>query len=284
VAAITAAAVKELRDRTGAGMMECKRALGEAEGDLDKAIAVLRERGLAKADKRAGRETTEGAIAMAADGGQGALVELGCETDFVARTDEFQALAGALASAAATDATATSAEGLVEKVSDRLKEAISTLGENIVVKRVQRLEVEPGLVGGYVHAGGKLGVLVAVRTAADGEGLREATKDLAMHVAAADPSPVAIERSGVDEAAVAAERELFEKQARQSGKPEKIIDRIVEGRLNKFFSEICLLEQSFVKDPDQNVGAMLKAAGSALGAEIEVTDYVRYRLGESTDS
>ena len=284
MAAITAAAVKELRDRTGAGMMECKRALGEAEGDLDKAIAVLRERGLAKADKRAGRETTEGAIAMAADGGQGALVELGCETDFVARTDEFQALAGALASAAATDATATSAEGLVEKVSDRLKEAISTLGENIVVKRVQRLEVEPGLVGGYVHAGGKLGVLVAVRTAADGEGLREATKDLAMHVAAADPSPVAIERSGVDEAAVAAERELFEKQARQSGKPEKIIDRIVEGRLNKFFSEICLLEQSFVKDPDQNVGAMLKAAGSALGAEIEVTDYVRYRLGESTDS
>ncbi len=284
MAAIKAAAVKELRDRTGAGMMECKKALGEADGDLDKAIAVLRERGLAKADKRAGRETTEGAVAMAAEGGHGALVELGCETDFVARTDEFQALAGALASAACKDADTTSADALVEKVSGQLQDAIGTLGENIVVKRVARLEIEPGVVGGYVHAGGKLGVLVAVRTTATGEGLREATRDLAMHVAAADPSPVAIERSGVDKATVAAERELFEKQARQSGKPEKVIDRIVEGRLNKFFSEICLLEQSFVKDPDQSVGAMLKAAGKELGAEIEVTDYVRFRLGESTDS
>jgi elongation factor Ts len=290
VAAITAAAVKELRDRTSAGMMECKKALAEADGDLDRAIAVLRERGLAKADKRAGRETTEGAIAMVARGGHGALVELGCETDFVARTDEFQALAGSLATAAAADANATSPEALAdadasgESVSERLKEAISTLGENIVVKRVQRLEVESGVVGGYVHAGGKLGVLVAVRTAASGDGLQEVTKDLAMHVAAADPTPVAIDRSGIDADAVAAERDLFEKQARQSGKPEKVIDKIVSGRLNKFFSEICLLEQSFVKDPDQSVGAMLEAAGKNLGGELEVTDYIRYRLGESTDS
>ncbi len=290
MAAITAAAVKELRDRTGAGMMECKKALTEADGDLEKAIAVLRERGLAKADKRSGRDTTEGAIAMSAEGGRGAIVELGCETDFVARTDEFQALAASLAAAAAGDPKASTPEALEaadangKSVSDLLKEAISTLGENIVIKRVQRLEVEPGYIGGYVHAGGKLGVLVALETGASGDGLHEAARDLAMHVAAADPSPLAIDRAGIPEGSVAAERELFEKQAKQSGKPEKVIEKIVEGRLNKYFSEVCLLEQSFVKDPDQSVEAMLKAAGDSLGAPLTVTDYIRYRLGESAAS
>ncbi len=291
MAQISAGVVKELRDRTGAGMMECKKALTEAEGDLDRAVAVLRERGLAKADKRQGRETSEGAVAIGLAGAAGALVELGCETDFVARTDEFQALASALATSAARHSKATTPEALAEveldgeSAAERLKSAIGKLGENMVIKRVARLEVGgQGRVGGYVHAGGKLGVIVALRTSADGEALDEIAKDLAMHVAAADPSPIAIDRSGVPADIVARERELFEKQSLQSGKPEKILDRIVEGRLNKFFAEVSLLEQSFVKDPDQSVGDMLAAAGKALGAELQVTGYVRFRLGEAAEA
>lgn len=288
MAAITAAAVKELRDRTGAGMMECKKALTEADGDVDRAVAVLRERGLAKADKRSGRETSEGVVAMALAGDSGALIELGCETDFVARTDEYQALASRIAQAAASDAAATTPDALAEvsldgePVSQHLTQAISKLGENIVIKRVNRLAVDSGgQVGGYVHAGGKLGVIVALRTQADGAGVEAVAKDLAMHIAAADPSPVSIDRSGVAPDAVAAERDVLEKQAIASGKPEKVVEKIVEGRLNKFFSEICLLEQSFVKDPDHSVGDVLKSSAKELGSPIEVAEYVRYRLGEA---
>jgi len=291
LAQISASAVKELRDRTGAGMMECKKALTEAEGDLDRAVTVLRERGHAKADKRQGRETSEGAVAMGLNGAAGALVEIGCETDFVARTDEFQGLATALAQTAAREVKATSPEALAtvelegEPVAERLKAAIGKLGENMVIKRVARLEVDgAGKAGGYVHAGGKLGVIVALRTAAEGDRVAEVAKDLAMHVAAADPTPVAIDRDGVPEDLVAREREVFENQARQSGKPEKVMGRIVEGRLNKFFSEVTLLEQSFVKDPDQSVSDMLASASKELGADLDVVDFVRFRLGEPTGS
>ena len=291
MAQISAAAVKELRDRTGAGMMECKKALTEAGGDIDKAVSVLRERGLAKAGKREGRETTEGAVAMALDGAAGGLVELGCETDFVARTDDFQGLAAALAGLVAADAAITSPETLAdaaldgEKVSERIQAAIGKLGENMVVKRVARLAVDgSGRVGGYVHAGGKLGVLVGLSTDASGDGVDVVARDLAMHVAAADPSPLAIDRDGVPADAVAAEREIFRKQALQSGKPEKIVDKIVDGRIGKYFSEVCLVEQAFVKDPDRSVGDVLKQAASELGAELDVTGFVRFKLGEASDS
>lgn len=285
MAEISAAAVKDLRDRTGAGMMDCKKALADAGGDLEKAAGLLRERGLAKAAKREGRATAEGTVALALAGERGALVELGCETDFVARTDDFQALARAIAAAAAGDPKAGDVEGLGaaaiggETVAARIAAAAGKLGENVVLKRVARLEVPGGLVGGYVHAGGKLGVLVGLRTTARGEGAEALAKDVAMHVAAADPSPVAVDRGGVPAELVERERELFAKQAAQSGKPEKVIEKIVEGRLQKFYSEVTLLEQPFVKDPDGTVQQLLARTGKELGAEVAVTGFVRFRLG-----
>jgi elongation factor Ts len=290
VAEISAAAVKDLRDRTGAGMMDCKKALADAAGDLEKAASLLRERGLAKAAKREGRATAEGTVALALAGAAGALVELGCETDFVARTDDFQGLARTVAEAAAGDPKADSVEALGaaalegETVAERIVAAAGKLGENIVLKRVARLEVPGGLVGGYVHAGGKLGVLVGLRTSARGEAAAALAKDVAMHVAAVDPSPVSVDRAGVPAELVERERELFAKQAVQSGKPEKVIEKIVEGRINKFYAEVALLEQAFVKDPDATVQALLERSGKELGAEVAVTGFVRFRLGADEHS
>lgn len=286
MAEISAAAVKDLRDRTGAGMMECKKALTEAGGDLDKAVTLLRERGLAKAAKREGRASNEGTIAIALAGAAAAAVELGCETDFVARTDEYQAFARRLAQAAA-ESRATTVEALAKvsldgaPVDERVKAVGAKLGENVVVKRVGRLEAPAGgFTGGYVHAGGKLGVLVALASSARGADAETLAKEIAMHVAAADPSPVALDRSGVPADLVARERELFAKQAAQSGKPEKVIEKIVEGRLNKFYAEVCLLEQPFVMNPDQTIGQVLAERSKQLGAETTVSGFLRFRLGE----
>ena len=290
MAEVSAASVKELRERTGAGMMDCKKALGEAQGDLDKAVTLLRERGLAKAARREGRATAEGTVAMALAGVRGALVELGCETDFVARTVDFQALAAQRAQAVANDARLESPEALGgaridgEAASERIQAMAGRLGENVVVKRVARLEVPDGRVGGYVHAGGKLGVLVGLRTRARGEAVDALAKDLAMHVAAADPSPVAVDRAGVPAELVAHEREVFAKQAAQTGKPQPVIEKIVEGRLAKFYAEICLVEQPFVKDPDQSVAGLLAQVAKQLGGEVAVSGFVRFRLGASSEA
>jgi elongation factor Ts len=271
-------------------MMDCKKALADSSGDLEKATTLLRERGLAKAAKREGRETAEGTVALALAGEAGALVELGCETDFVARTDEFQRIARAVAEAAARDAKAGDVEGLSaaamdgETVAARIAAAAGKLGENVVLKRVARLAVPGGLVGGYVHAGGKLGVLVGLRTGARGEAAEALAKDVAMHVAAADPSPVAVDRGGVPAELVQRERELFAKQAAQSGKPEKVVEKIVEGRVNKFYSEVALLEQPFVKDPDRTIQELLDRTGKELGGPVAVTAFVRFRLGADANS
>ncbi len=280
--AVSAKDVKALRDQTGAGMMDCKKALAEAEGDAVRAVEILRERGLAKAGKREGRATSEGVIAIALEGECGAMVELGCETDFVARTDVFVELARALADTVAGDASLTSARALLdapvgaEKASDRISAAIATLGENIVAKRVARLVAPGGIVGGYVHAGGKLGVIVAL-TAAEGEGDAKAlAKDLAMHIAAADPTPVAVTRDEVPADLLEAERRIYRGQAEQEGKPEKVIDRIVEGKINKFLADVCLVEQAFVKDPDRSLGDLL--GGSSVAA------FERFKLGEADAS
>jgi len=279
MAEISAKAVKALREQTGAGMMDCKRALAEADGDVEKATLGLRERGLAKAGKREGRATSEGVIAVSLAGVSGGMVELGCETDFVARTDDFQALGAALAGSVAADAQVATPEALLEasidgkKNGDTISEAIAKLGENVVVKRVARIEVSGGHVGGYVHAGGKLGVLVGLT--GDGEGREGVAKDVAMHVAAADPSPVAVARDGVSKELLEREREIYKAQALKEGKPEKVIDRIVEGKLNKYVSDICLVEQPFVKDPDKSVGDLLKAAG-----DLAVTEFSRFKLGQ----
>ena len=289
MAEISAGAVKELRERTGAGMMECKKALTEANGDAEKAVTLLRERGLAKAAKREGRASNEGTIAMALAGETGALVELGCETDFVARTDEFQAFAAQLAAVAAKSG-ADSVEALAEAKLDgetvgaRIVAVASKLGENVVCKRVARLAAPGGLVGGYVHAGGKLGVLVGLRTTARGAAAETVAKEVSMHVAAADPSPVALDRSGVPADLLARERELFAKQAAQTGKPEKVIEKIVEGRINKFYAEIVLLEQPFVMNPDLTIEQMLAQKGKELGADVGVGGFVRFRLGATGEA
>jgi elongation factor Ts len=289
VAEISAAAVKELRERTGAGMMECKKALTEANGDAEKAVTLLRERGLAKAAKREGRASNEGTVAIAMAGDAGAIVEIGCETDFVARTDEFQRFAKQLATvaiAAGADGVETLGAATLdgESVAQRISAVAAKLGENVVCKRVARLSVPGGLVGGYVHAGGKLGVLVALRTPSRGAGAEALAKEVSMHVAAADPSPVALDRSGVPADLLARERELFAKQAAQTGKPEKVIEKIVEGRINKFYAEICLLEQPFVMNPDQTIEQMLAQKGKELGADVAVTGFVRFRLGTSGEA
>jgi elongation factor Ts len=285
VAGISAKAVKELREKTGAGMMDCKRALADADGDAAKAGELLRERGLAKAVKREGRETSEGAVGMALAGDAAGLVELGCETDFVAKTDDFQALAAALAAAVAADPGIDSPEALLatkidgETVEEKVKAAIGKLGENIVAKRVAR--VSGSRVGGYVHAGGKLGVVVALETGSSGEPVEALAKDLAMHVAAADPSPVAVDRDGVPEDLVAKEAEIFRKQAEQEGKPAGVVEKIVEGRVRKYYNEVCLLEQPFVKDPDKSIRELLADAEKALGGGVRVAGFVRFRLGEA---
>jgi elongation factor Ts len=288
VSEISASAVKALREQTGAGMMDCKKALADAAGDTARAIELLRERGLAKAVKRAGRETTEGTIAIAAAGAAAGIVELGCETDFVAKTDEFQKLASDLAAAAVADGAAATPEALLgrsvggEKLGERVAAAIAKIGENIVLKRAARVAAAKGRAGGYVHAGGKLGVVVALATEGGGPALDALAKDLAMHVAAADPSPVAIDRDGVPKELLDKEREIFRKQALAEGKPEKIVEKIVEGRVKKFYTEVCLLEQSFVKDADKTVAQLLAEAGQQLGATVSVAGFLRFRLGETS--
>ena len=229
-------------------------------------------------------------IAIALSGAAGAIVELGCETDFVARTDDFVRLAESLAQAAAVDSNLNSAERLLDaevdgdKVRERVTAAIAKLGENVVVKRAERLAVEgPGIVGGYVHAGGKLAVIVALATPASGAEIESLAKDLAMHVAAADPTPVAVSRDDVAPELLDSERSIYRKQAAQEGKPEKVIDRIVEGRIKKFLSEVALLDQAFVKDPDRSVAELLREAGANAGSDVAVAAFKRFRLGEAPE-
>lgn len=287
MAEISAQVVKDLRDKTGAPMMDCKKALSDAGGDPAKAALLLRERGLAKAVKRAGKETSEGTIALAAGDGVAALIELGCETDFVAKTPDFQALAAQLARAA-IEANAASPDALLAasvggvKGSELIASAIARIGENIQLKRVEKLAAPGGVTGGYIHAGGKLGVMVGLATPARGDAVSALAKDVAMHVAAADPSPVAIDRDGVPRQLLDKEAEIFRKQALADGKPEKIVERIVEGRIKKYYAEICLLEQPFVKDPDKTVAKLLADASARLGAQVQVTSFVRFRLGEAS--
>lgn len=284
MATISASEVKALRESTGAGMMDCKKALTDAEGDTKKALELLRERGLSKAGKRAGRDTGEGAIAVALSGGNGTIIELGCETDFVAKTDEFQELAQKVADIGGANAGVSDPDALLAladgsgTIGDTITAIAVKVGENIVLKRVAQVSVEKGLAGGYIHAGGKLGVIVAVESGADDATLNEPVKGLAMHVAAVDPTPVAIDRSGVPGETLEDERKVLRKQAVESGKPDNIVEKIVEGRINKFYAENCLIEQAFVKDPDTTVAKMLEAASS----DIKVVAMVRFKLGEAS--
>jgi elongation factor Ts len=284
MASISAEDVKALRSQTGAGMMDCKRALADAGGDNERAIELLRERGLAKAGKRAGRVTSEGVIGIARAGAVAAIVELGCETDFVARTDEYQALAQQIAKLVAASADLTTVEKTLaarlgkESVEERIQAAIGKLGENVELKRVARLGVSRGVTGGYVHAGGKLGVIVAIEAPSPNGALEALAKDVAMHVAAADPTPLSVDRDGMPEEVIEKERRVLRAQAEQSGKPGGVIDKMVEGRLRKFFAEHCLIEQAFVKDPDKSVGDVIRS----VAADASVRAFERFRLGEGS--
>ena len=276
MAEITAASVKELRERTGAGMMECKRALVETGGDLDAAAELMRKSGLAKADKKAARTAAEGVLAVArsADGRSATLVEINCETDFVARQPEFQAFAAAVAQAvlgsAADDADSLGRLTLAggKSVDDTRRELIARIGENITVRRAGRLSA-PTLVGSYVH-GIRIGTLVGVQG-----GNETLARDLAMHVAAANPQYVAPE--DVPAATVAKEREILMAQAAAEGKPANIVEKMVDGRLRKYLAEICLTGQPFVKDPDLPVGKLLQQAGAS------VAGFLRFEVGEGIE-
>jgi elongation factor Ts len=288
MATISAADVKQLRTQTGAGMMDCKRALTDADGDAEKAMELLRERGLAKAGKRSGRETSEGVIGIAQDGAVASIIELGCETDFVARTDEYQALGSEIAGLVAADASITGVDQALKAslgdgtVEEKITAAIAKLGENVELKRVERLSAAKGVSGGYVHAGGKLAVVVVLESDASGDAVDALARDVAMHVAAADPTPLAVDQSGLDPAVVEKEREFLAGQAAQSGKPEGVIEKMVEGRLRKFFNENCLVAQPFVKDPDHTVGEVIAAAAGEIGSEVKIAAFARFRLGEVT--
>jgi elongation factor Ts len=286
---ISATQVKELRELTGAGMMDCKAALAETGGDMEAAVDWLRKKGIAKADKKAGRTAAEGLIGI--DGGfrEAAVVEVNSETDFVARNEAFQDLVRnvakvALAFGPATDAVANANyPGSDKSVADTIKDAIGTIGENMSFRRAAKLSVQHGAVATYVHNSvadglGKIGVLVAVETTGNEEAARAFGRQVAMHVAATNPISLSVDQ--VDPAAVERERAIFSEQARQSGKPENVIEKMIEGRLRKFYEEVVLMKQAFVMNPDVTVEKALKDAEKEIGAPAAITGYVRFALGE----
>ncbi len=286
--AITAQMVKDLRERTGAGMMDCKTALQETNGDLEAAVDWLRTKGLAKAAKKSGRVAAEGLIGIAEAGNRAAMVELNSETDFVSRNGRFQALAKGISNAALkTDGKLDSV--LAAELSDgqsagqAITDAIATIGENMALRRAAMLSVEEGVVASYVHAAiapglGKIGVIVALRSSGDKAKLAALGRQIAMHVAAA--SPLAVDVESLDPETVKRERTVFAEQARESGKPEAIIDKMVEGRLRKFYEEAVLLKQQFIMDTERTVEAVLKDAAKDVGGAVTVADFMAFRLGE----
>ena len=292
MATITATTVKELRDKTGAGMMDCKAALAETGGDMEAAVDWLRAKGLAKAAKKAGRVAAEGLIGLAAETKQAALVEVNSETDFVARNPQFQEMVSTIAGAAlkATgnlDHLAKAAYGSGKAtVAGTIKEMIGSIGENMTLRRAAHLSVAKGAVASYMHnmlapGLGKIGVIVALDSAGDEKKLANLGKQIAMHIAAANPQ--AVDVASLDPAFVARERAILVEQAKESGKPEAVIEKMVEGRLRKFYEEVVLLQQPFVHDPDMTVAKALEAAEKDAGAPIKITGFHRFALGEGID-
>lgn len=289
--AISAGQVKELREATGVGMMDCKKALQETDGDMDAAIDWLRSRGLAKAAKKADRVAAEGLVGVASAGNKAAVIELNSETDFVARNEEFQALVRSVADVALkTDGSleaikAADFPGTGRTVEGEVTEAIARIGENMSLRRTAALEVDEGVVGTYVHAAaapnlGRIGILVGLKSAGDAEKLAALGRQLAMHVAAAVPSPLAVTTDELPADVVAHEREIFKEQAIQSGKPAEIAEKMVEGRMRKYYEEVTLLAQIFVIDGETKIADVLKNAEADVGAPVTITGFERFVLGE----
>ena len=292
MADVSAALVKDLRAKTGAGMMDCKKALAECNGDLEAAVDWLRKKGLAAAAKKAGRVAAEGLIAVAVAGNRGAVVEVNAETDFVARNDQFQAMVRNIAKVALDEGgdvgavAAAAYPGSGRNVQEEIVNAVATIGENMSLRRSASLSVEKGVVAAYVHNAlgegiGKMGVLVALKSAGKPEVLQAFGRQLAMHVAAANPQSVNV--ANLDPAAVERERAVLAEQAKTSGKPAEIIAKMVEGRLRKFYQDVVLLEQTFVIDGETPVAKAVAAAAKDAGAPIEVAGFVRFALGEGVE-
>ena len=277
MAQITASMVKDLRESTGAGMMDCKKALAEADGDMAKAVDILREKGLSQAAKKAGRIAAEGAVVsyVSEDGKVGVVAEVNCETDFVGHNDEFVSLARGIAKVAAEKAPADLEALLASEmdgktVKDVVTEAVAKIGENISVRRFVRYESAEGKVYSYIHGGGKIGVLVEVKGGDD-----ELGKDIAMQIAAANPSYLC--RDEVPASELEHEKEILSEQARNEGKPEAIIEKMVVGRINKYYKEVCLIDQDYIRDGDITVSKLLASKGA------EALRFTRYALGEGIE-
>ncbi len=285
---ITAKLVSELRDKTGVSMMECKKALAETNGDMDKAVDLLRKKGQATAEKKGGRIAADGLIGMAVSGKEAALVEVNAETDFVAKNAEFQDMVLKVASLAiATKGDAekikSSAFGNGATVSEHITNLIAKIGENMSLRRAQIISVGNGVIAGYMHNAstpvlGKIGVLVALESSGDKAKLESLGKQIAMHVAAANPQALSPDK--LDKAVVEREKAIFSEQAAASGKPADIIAKMVEGRLRKFYEEVCLLDQIFVVDGETKISKLLENAAKDIGAPVTISGYVRFALGE----
>lgn len=289
MATITAKMVGELRAKTGAGMMDCKKALTESGGDMEQSIDLLRKKGLSAAAKKSGRVAAEGMIAAAGDDKSGALVEVNSETDFVAKNDLFMAFANGVAEVVLNqnpaDVEALKAidfPGSGRNVADELNHQIATIGENMNIRRFARLESSSGVTASYIHGAGKIGVLVQLDTDKPGDAkVAEAARMLAMHVAAATPQYLS--RNDVPAEVVEREKDIMRAKALESGKPENIVDKIIEGQINKFFGESCLLEQVYVIDTDHKVGKVVEALAKEIGGQVTLSAFTRYQLGEGIE-
>lgn len=294
--AVTAGQISELRKATGAGMLDCKKALEETGGDFEQAVDFLRKKGLAAASKKAGRAATEGMVtaSLSADGSRGVLLEINSETDFVAKNEKFQAFVKDVADHI-LKASPASLEALLgqaytgdssKTIEMLLNEAISVIGENMQIRRFSLFDVQgAGAVGAYIHAGGKIGVLVEAacdsETAARDERFAAFVKDIAMHSAAA--SPLYVRRDQVEADVLEREKDIYRAKARETGKPENIIEKIIDGQINKFYADICLLEQQFVKDTDKTIQQFAAETGKTLGTAITISRFTRFVLGEGLE-
>ncbi|MBZ0138309.1 MAG: translation elongation factor Ts [Pseudorhodoplanes sp.] len=290
MAEITAAMVKELREKTGAGMMDCKAALSETKGDMEAAVDWLRKKGLAKAAKKAGRVAAEGLIGIAIAGTRGVVVEVNAETDFVARNEQFQGLVKLIADVALGAGTEVekikAAKAGSMTVAEALSASIATIGENMTLRRAAGLAVAKGAIGSYVHNSvsdglGKIGVLVALESAGNAAELGALGRLMAMHVAAANPQ--AVDAAGLDPAIIRREKDILADKYRQQGKPDNVIEKIVESGLRTFYKEVCLTEQAYIHEPDKTVAQALKAAEGRVGAPVKVAGFVRFALGEGIE-
>lgn len=288
---ITASMVKELRERTGAGMMDCKKALNETNGDMDKAIETLREKGLAAAAKKAGRIAAEGLVVtyISEDHKKGAVVEVNCETDFVAANEEFAALANNVAKQV-TLSNVTTVEELVEEkyiadenstIKDVLTALIAKIGENMSIRRFERFSIENGMLQSYIHGGGRIAVMVELACEKQGEFLEVVGKDVAMQVAAANP--LFLDESKVDHETLEKEKEIYRVQALNEGKPENIVEKMVLGRAKKYLKEVCLVDQIWVKNGDYTIAKYLQEESKKAGADIKITRFARFERGEGIE-